>query len=152
MEQQTYTYKYPRPAVTTDCVVFGFDKHDLKVLLIERGGEPFKGKWALPGGFLNMDETAEEGAKRELKEETGLEVQNVELVSCFSEPDRDPRGRTISIAFFTVTEIQEPQAGDDASKARWFNTDELPPLAFDHDEILQMAIKKLKESNLQQSK
>ena len=88
----TYTYDYPRPAVTTDCVIFGYDGKELKVLLIERGIEPFKGCWAFPGGFLNMDEDALAGARRELKEETGLENAFIEQFHTFSEPGRDPRG------------------------------------------------------------
>ena len=91
MEENKYCYKYPHPAVTTDCVIFGFDGTKLQVLLIERGIEPFKGKWAFPGGFLNMDESAEQGALRELREETGLTGAFIEQFGCFSEPDRDPR-------------------------------------------------------------
>ena len=113
MENQTYTYKYPRPAVTTDCVVFRFDGSQLKTLLIERGNEPYKGCWAFPGGFLNMDENAEQCALRELEEETGLKLDHVEEFGTFSEVDRDPRGRVISIAFYGITELSEVKGGDD---------------------------------------
>lgn len=141
----TYTYDYPRPAVTTDCVIFGYDGKELKVLLIERGIEPFKGCWAFPGGFLNMDEDAFAGARRELKEETGLEDAFIEQFHTFSEPGRDPRGRVITIAHYALVKIQEVEGGDDAAQARWFPIGEVPPLAFDHDRILRMAMSRLKE-------
>ncbi len=132
----SYTYKYPRPAVTTDCIVItkGDNPH---VLLIQRGFEPFKGCWAFPGGFLNMDETAEECAIRELEEETGLKIKTVRQVGAYSKVDRDPRGRTITIAFLAVVdEIMEVEGQDDAAVARWFPLNALPPLAFDHAEIM----------------
>ena len=141
----TYTYDYPRPAVTTDCVIFGYDGKELKVLLIERGIEPFKGCWAFPGGFLNMDEDALAGARRELKEETGLENAFIEQFHTFSEPGRDPRGRVITIAHYALVKIQEVEGGDDAAQARWFPIGEVPPLAFDHDRIPRMAMSRLKE-------
>lgn len=141
----TYTYDYPRPAVTTDCVIFGYDGKELKVLLIERGIEPFKGCWAFPGGFLNMDEDALDGARRELKEETGLENAFIEQFHTFSAPGRDPRGRVITIAHYALVKIQEVEGGDDAAQARWFPIGEVPPLAFDHDRILRMAMSRLKE-------
>ena len=141
----TYTYDYPRPAVTTDCVIFGYDGKELKVLLIERGIEPFKACWAFPGGFLNMDEDALAGARRELKEETGLENAFIEQFHTFSEPGRDPRGRVITIAHYALVKIQEVEGGDDAAQARWFSIGEVPPLAFDHDRILRMAMSRLKE-------
>lgn len=141
----TYTYDYPRPAVTTDCVIFGYDGKELKVLLIERGIEPFKGCWAFPGGFLDMDEDALAGARRELKEETGLENAFIEQFHTFSEPGRDPRGRVITIAHYALVKIQEVEGGDDAAQARWFLIGEVPPLAFDHDRILRMAMSRLKE-------
>ena len=141
----TYTYDYPRPAVTTDCVIFVYDGKELKVLLIERGIEPFKGCWAFPGGFLNMDEDALAGARRELKEETGLEDAFIEQFHTFSEPGRDPRGRVITVAHYALVKIQEVEGGDDAAQARWFPLGEVPPLAFDHDRILRMAMSRLKE-------
>lgn len=140
-----YCYKYPHPAVTTDCVIFGFNGERLQVLLIERGIEPYKGRWAFPGGFLKMDETAEEGAKRELKEETGLENAYIQQLHTFSAPNRDPRERVITIAYYALVKIQEVKGGDDAASARWFPLDEIPPLAFDHDYILRLATQRLRE-------
>lgn len=145
MEENKYCYKYPHPAVTTDCVIFGFNGERLQVLLIERGIEPFKGRWAFPGGFLKMDETAEEGAKRELKEETGLENAYIQQLHTFSAPNRDPRERVITIAYYALIKILEVKGGDDAASARWFPLDEIPPLAFDHDYILRMATQRLRE-------
>ena len=145
MEDNKYCYKYPHPAVTTDCVIFGFDGSELQVLLIERGIEPFKGKWAFPGGFLNMDETAGEGALRELKEETGLENAYIEQFNTYSDPGRDPRERVITIAHYALVRIHEVKGGDDAAKAQWFPIDEVPQLAFDHDKILRDAMRKLRE-------
>lgn len=141
-----FTYKYPRPALTTDAVVFGYDKKNdtkpLYLLLIERGGEPFKGCWALPGGFVNMDETVEEGARRELAEETGIVNLNMKQLHVFSKVDRDPRDRIVSVAFVATVNKADYQikGGDDAVKAEWFSIDHLPPLAFDHQEIIAMAI------------
>ena len=140
-----FVYKYPHPAVTTDCVIFGFDGQQLKVLLVERGIEPYKGHWAFPGGFLKMDETAEEGALRELKEETGLETAYIEQLGAFSDVKRDPRERVITIAFYALVNITEVKGGDDAADARWFRIDDMPLLAFDHDHILRVAQKRLKE-------
>ena len=145
MEENKYCYKYPHPAVTTDCVIFGFNGERLQVLLIERGIEPFKGRWAFPGGFLKMNETAEEGTLRELKEETGLESAYIEQLHTFSAPNRDPRERVITIAYYALVKIQEVKGGDDAASAKWFPLDEIPPLAFDHDYILRMATQKLRE-------
>lgn len=140
-----YCYRYPHPAVTTDCVIFGFDGERLQVLLIERGIEPFKGRWAFPGGFIKMDETAEEGALRELKEETGMENAFIQQFHTFSNPLRDPRERVITIAFYALVRIQEVKGGDDAASARWFPLDEIPALAFDHDHMLRMATQRLRQ-------
>lgn len=140
-----YSYKYPHPSVTTDCVIFGFDGIKLKVLLVERGMAPYKGRWAFPGGFLNMDESAEEGALRELKEETGLEGAYIRQFHTFSAPQRDPRERVITIAYYALVRMREVKGGDDASDARWFALDEVPPLAFDHDQILRKAEKTLRQ-------
>ncbi len=145
MEENKYCYRYPHPAVTTDCVIFGFDGERLQVLLIERGIEPYKGRWAFPGGFLKMDETAEAGARRELKEETGLEGAYMEQFHTFSAPERDPRERVITIAYYALVKIQEVKGGDDAASARWFPLDDIPSLAFDHDYILRMATQRLRE-------
>lgn len=145
MEASKYFYKYPHPAVTTDCVIFGFNGKKLQVLLIKRGIEPFKGRWAFPGGFIKMHETAEEGARRELREETGLENAYIQQFHTFSDPHRDPRERVITIAFYALVKIQDVKGGDDAVAAQWFPLDEIPALAFDHDYILRMAIQKLRE-------
>lgn len=138
----SYTYKYPRPAVTTDCVVITRETEP-KVLLIQRGNEPYKGCWAFPGGFMEIDETLEECAIRELKEETGLVVTHDEIfpIGTFSRIDRDPRGRTISLAFLTLVDAPiSVAAQDDAAKAEWFPVNKVPQLAFDHYEILNKAL------------
>ncbi|MBQ0115568.1 MAG: NUDIX hydrolase [Bacteroidales bacterium] len=145
MEEFKYSYKYPHPSVTTDCVIFGFDGKDLKVLLIERGIEPFKGTWAFPGGFLRMEESAEEGAKRELFEETGLRSSYIKQFHAFTNPQRDPRERVITIAYYALVKIEEVQGGDDAAKAQWFSLDNIPSLAFDHDRILRFAMRELRK-------
>lgn len=141
-----YTYKYPHPAVTTDCVVFGFDGNALNLLLIQRGIEPHKGSWALPGGFMNINETAEQGALRELHEETGVKDIYIEQLQAFTAVDRDPRERVMTIAFlaFVRQENYEVIAGDDASQAQWFPVNDLPVLAFDHDEIISVALERLR--------
>lgn len=144
MEEQKYCYKYPHPSVTTDCVIFGFDGIKLKALLIERGLEPYKGKWALPGGFLRMDEDAEQGALRELKEETGLEAAYIKQFHTFTAPNRDPRERVITIAHYALVCLQDVAGGDDAARAEWFALDNVPALAFDHDQILRIAISELR--------
>ena len=145
MEDKKYCYKYPHPSVTTDCVIFGFDGTKLNVLLIERGIEPYKGRWAFPGGFVNMDESCEDGALRELKEETGLTGAYIEQFHTFSDPNRDPRERVITVAYYALVRIQEVKGGDDAAQAAWFTLDEIPQLAFDHDRILREAMKRLRE-------
>ncbi len=138
-----YTYKYPRPAVTADCVVITKEKEP-KVLLIQRGNEPFKGCWAFPGGFMNMDETTEQCAIRELEEETGLVVSNLQQIGAYSKVDRDPRGRTVTVAYLASVDASVPVMGqDDAAKAEWFPLSALPPLAFDHEEIMRDAIRLL---------
>ena len=139
-----YSYKYPHPSVTTDCVIFGFDGEKLSVLLVERGREPFKGRWAFPGGFLNMDESADEGARRELEEETGLTGAYIRQFHAFTAPDRDPRERVISIAYYSLVRLRDVRAGDDAAGARWFPLDAVPELAFDHDRMLEMAKRALR--------
>jgi 8-oxo-dGTP diphosphatase len=141
-----YCYEYPRPSVTTDCIIFGFDAGELKLLLVERGIEPFKGRWAFPGGFVQMDESTEEGARRELFEETGLENVFIEQLYTFSDVDRDPRGRVITVSYFALVKLSDykVQAGDDAQKAEWFPISKVPPLAFDHDRILRVAMNRLR--------
>lgn len=136
----SYTYKYPRPAVTADVVAITKEEEP-KVLLIQRGFEPYKGSWAFPGGFMEMDETTLECAIRELEEETGLRLTDMKQVGAYSKVDRDPRGRTITIAYLAI--VNEPLsviAQDDAANAEWFPINALPTLAFDHDEIMADAI------------
>lgn len=135
----TYTYKYPRPAVTGDCIVITKEV-DAKVLLIQRADEPYKGCWAFPGGFLNMDETTEQCAIRELEEETGLKVNDVHQIGAYSKVDRDPRGRTITIAYLAIIDSPISVLGqDDAAKAEWWPLSALPQLAFDHNDIINDA-------------
>ena len=117
-EELKYCYKYPHPSVTTDCVIFGFDGKKLQVLLVQRGNEPYKGCWAFPGGFMNMDESAEEGALRELQEETGLKDAYIRQFHTFTAPQRDPRERVITIAYYALVRIQEVKGDDDATDAR----------------------------------
>ena len=142
-----FEYEYPRPALTVDCVVFGFEDKQLKLLLIKRGLEPYKDQWAIPGGFVNMTETLEEAAKRELLEETGVEFSYLEQLQSFSSPKRDPRERVITVAFYALvnSKAYHLKADTDASDAHWFSTDELPKLAFDHAEILEVAINRLRK-------
>lgn len=134
-----YTYEYPRPAVTADCVVITKETVP-QVLLVERGNEPYKGCWALPGGFLEMNETTDQCAIRELKEETGLDVQEVWQIGAYSKVDRDPRGRNVCVAYLAIIDVPKAVTGlDDAAKAQWFPIDALPPLAFDHEDIMRDA-------------
>ena len=134
-----YTYEYPRPMLTADCVVVN---PRAEVLLIRRGNEPFRGCWALPGGFMDMDETIEHCAVRELQEETGIVVDEnrAVLVGVFSRPGRDPRGRTVTVAYrVDLDECVEVEGGDDAAEARWFSITDLPQLAFDHSDVIAAA-------------
>ena len=136
----SYTYKYPRPAVTADVVAIT-NEEEPKVLLIQRGYEPYKGCWAFPGGFMEMNETIEECAIRELQEETGLRLDTMVQVGAYSKVDRDPRGRTITIAYLAIVDEQlSVIAQDDAAMAEWFSINNLPTLAFDHNEIMTDAI------------
>lgn len=141
-----FTYEYARPALTVDCVVFGFDGSGLQVLLIRRGLEPFIGKWALPGGFVQMEEDLDHAARRELREETSLENVFLEQLFTFGAPDRDPRGRVVSAAYVAlVRPDQHPAKGDtDAAEASWYPTTALPPLAFDHELIFSKALERLR--------
>ena len=140
-----HTYQYPRAALTVDCVVFGFDEGELKVLLIQRALDPFKGKWALPGGFVHVDETLDDAARRELAEETGLEDVFLEQLYTFGTVKRDPRERVVSVAHFALVKLSDykAKAATDAAKAAWFPISELPKLAFDHAEIVAAALARL---------
>lgn len=141
-----HTYAYPRAALTVDCVVFGMDDEDLKVLLIERDLPPFEGEWALPGGFVHVDETVDEAARRELREETGLEKIFLEQLYTFSRVDRDPRERVISVAHYALVNLVDHRvrAATDARSAAWFPVHDVPSLAFDHAEILDVALTRLR--------
>ena len=143
----SYEYEYPHPAVTADVVVFTIENDELKVLLIQRDQYPHEGEWAIPGGFIEMDESLGQAAKRELREETGVNARFLEQLYTFGSPGRDPRERVITVAYFTLMPFDQLTiaAGDDARDARLFNTDALPPLAFDHDSILGAAMHRVKE-------
>lgn len=136
-----YCYRYPHPALTADCVIFGFDGQSLKILLVERGRTPYLGSWALPGGFMRMDETIEQCAARELAEETNLKGIYLEQFKVFSTVKRDPRERVVTVAFVALVRphLYEVSAGDDASDARWFDLEFMPPMAFDHADIVAQA-------------
>lgn len=142
----SFSYRYPRAALTVDCVVFGFDEGALKVLLIRRGIEPYRNRWALPGGFVRQEETLDDAARRELQEETGLQKVYLEQLYTFSEIKRDPRERVISVAYFALVRRAEhlPQAATDAAEAAWFELKKIPRLAFDHTKILQTALERLR--------
>lgn len=142
----TYTYTYPRPAVTVDCVLFGFDKGEIKVLLTKRGIEPFIGKWAFPGGFIQEQETADDCARRKLAEEAGLKDIFFEQLYTFSDVHRDPRNRVISIAYYALVNSTNyaAKAGIDIADVQWFRLDEIDELAFDHNVILKVAVERLK--------
>ena len=132
-----YTYNYPRAALTVDAIVFVKEGDSIFILLIQRGREPFKNKWALPGGFIEMDETLETACKRELLEETGLVVEKMTQFKTYDAINRDPRHRTISVVFSAeIDKKQLVNGGDDASGAGWFQVSDLPELAFDHKQII----------------
>ena len=144
----SHTYEYARPSVTVDCVVFGLDldAEDLKILLIQRSGKPFAGMWALPGGFVDMDETLEQAAKRELQEETGISRLYLEQLYTFGDPGRDPRDRVITVAYYALVKLTDHtiKADTDASDVAWFGVSDLPRLAFDHAKIVATALARLK--------
>jgi 8-oxo-dGTP diphosphatase len=142
----TFTYDHPRPALTVDCVVFGIDDEDLKVLLVQRDVEPFMGRWAIPGGFVHEEEGLEEAARRELQEETGLDRIFLEQLFTFGDVGRDPRGRVVSVAYYALVKLgdHKVRAATDAREASWFPVWDTPSLAFDHERILQTALVRLK--------
>jgi 8-oxo-dGTP diphosphatase len=142
----SHTYEYPRPALTVDCVVFGLDEDELEVMLIRRGLEPYAGRWALPGGFVHLDETLEEAARRELEEETGLSKVYLEQLYTFGALDRDPRERVVTVAYYALVKLSDHKvrAATDAADAAWFSLGDLPDLAFDHAHILEVALDRLK--------
>jgi 8-oxo-dGTP diphosphatase len=137
---------YPRPSVTVDVIIFTLEEDDLQVLLIQRGHPPFEGMWAIPGGFVGIDESIEGAAMRELEEETGVRDVYLEQLYTFGDLDRDPRGRVITVAYFALvpTDAVQPHAGHDAADARWCSVYDLPPLAFDHADILTYALQRLR--------
>jgi 8-oxo-dGTP diphosphatase len=142
----TYTYKYQRPNLAVDCVVFGLDEEDLKIILIERDKEPYRGKWALPGGFVHIDESLEDAAKRELKEETGIQDVFLEQLYTFGEVDRDPRERVVAVAYYALVNLRDHtiQATTDSRNAAWFSVEDVPKLPFDHNRIVDVAHMRLK--------
>jgi len=143
-----YVYDWPRPMVTVDAAVFAVLEGKAELLLVQRGREPFQDYWALPGGFVEMEEDLPDAVARELTEETGLKNVPLEQLHTFGKPGRDPRGRTITVVYFGIIrkDSQHIRAGDDAAKVRWFEIERLPRMAFDHDEIVQCAIARLRQT------
>ncbi len=141
-----YVYDWPRPMLTVDAAVFALVEGKAKLLLVQRKHEPFQGSWALPGGFVEIDEDLLQAAARELAEETGLRDVSLEQLRTFGKPGRDPRGRTITVVYFGIAgkNWQQAKAADDAAQVQWFDVDDLPQMAFDHDEIARCAIERLK--------
>jgi 8-oxo-dGTP diphosphatase len=147
-EKGTYIYDWPRPMVTVDAAVFAFSDDRAKLLLIRRKHEPYKDHWALPGGFVDMDEDLPDAAARELAEETGLTNVPLEQLRAFGKAGRDPRGRAITVVYFGIAEKnwEQIRAADDAADVRWFDIDHLPKMAFDHNEIARCAIDRLRQT------
>jgi 8-oxo-dGTP diphosphatase len=141
-----HTYEFPRPALTVDCVVFGLDGQGLKILLIRRGLEPFRGRCALPGGFVRVEESVDDAARRELREETGLEEVFLEQLYTFGQLGRDPRERVVTVAYYALVNLGDHrvQAASDAERAAWFDVGDLPGLAFDHEELVDVALRRLR--------
>ncbi|MEN6386659.1 MAG: NUDIX hydrolase [Phycisphaerales bacterium] len=144
----TYIYEWPRPMVTVDAIVFNTAGAKPRLLMIRRGNEPYKGKWAFPGGFVDMDEELQAAVVRELQEETGLTGVKLKQFHTFGKCGRDPRGRNITIAFMGITKTEQIKGGDDAAEAKWYEIDALPEnLAFDHKDVADLAIKHFKEND-----
>ncbi|HSQ18784.1 MAG TPA: NUDIX hydrolase [Blastocatellia bacterium] len=144
---KAYCYDHPRPALTVDIALFHRSENGIEVLLIKRAGEPFKGSWAFPGGFVDQNESLEDAAKRELLEETGVRGIHLEQIGAFGDPGRDPRGHTVSVTFAAVLDRRlEVCAADDAEDSAWHSTRRLPKLAFDHKKILRVALKQMAAS------
>jgi 8-oxo-dGTP diphosphatase len=144
-----FSNKYPHPALTVDIVIFSIHNDNLHILLVQRGKEPFLGKWALPGGFVNIDESLVSAAMRELEEETGITGVHFNQLFTFGDPNRDPRGRVVSISYYSIIHQEnyfQPSGGSDASQAKWMLVDELPSLAFDHEEIISYALNKIRNN------
>jgi 8-oxo-dGTP diphosphatase len=140
-----YSYDYPRPAVSADIAVFRQAGQDRQILLIKRKNFPFQGMWALPGGFMEINETLEETAIRELEEETGLKNVDLQQFKTFSQVDRDPRTRIVTTVFYGIVTVENSFAtgGDDAEQAEWYPVDQLPPLGFDHKQIIDLILRDL---------
>jgi len=142
--KKKYCYEHPRPAVTVDVALFYRGARNVEVLLIKRAREPFKGRWAFPGGFVDEDESLKNAAERELLEETGIEKVDLKQVGAFGDPGRDPRGHTVSVVFTALLENQkEAKAADDAADVAWHSVARLPRLAFDHKKILGIALEQV---------
>ena len=139
-----YTYDYPHPAVTADCIALSPEGGEMHVLLVQRKNEPFKGHWAFPGGFMKIDEDAPAAARRELREETGIAAGQLMQIGAYTRPDRDPRERVITVAHLALVKKCEVVGGDDAANAQWFDINDLPELAFDHQQILDDALEELR--------
>ena len=150
MAENVYTYPYPRPMVTVDALVFAARDDGWALLFVERKHEPFMGRWALPGGFVEMDETLDAAVARELYEETGVRGCRLEQLHSFGDPGRDPRGRSITVSYYALVDWRDHvlEAADDASDAAWFPLSALPPLAFDHSDIVEYAVKRLRQEGI----
>jgi 8-oxo-dGTP diphosphatase len=145
-KEKGFCYKYPRMSTTVDLLLFDNCAKETTILLIKRKNDPYENHWALPGGFIDMDEKVADAARRELQEETGVKIDHIDFLGYYDDIDRDPRGRTVSFAFTAITDksSHRVKAADDASDAQWYAIHQLPLLAFDHQMIIEQAISKLK--------